>query len=77
MTEGGELRLPMASERKDEATAAGFGANGVPFFVVDRAVAASGAHPPEAMLQLLRQGWDAKPRIPVVTGGEACGPDGC
>ncbi len=66
-----------ADVHEDEQLAASFGASAVPFFVVDRAVAASGAHPPEAMLQLLRQGWDAKPRIPVVTGGEACGPDGC
>ena len=49
----------------------------MPFFVVDRAVAASGAHPADAMLQLLQQGWDAKPRMAVVTGGEVCGPDGC
>lgn len=63
--------------REDERTAASFGAGGVPFFVVDRAIGASGAHPADAMLQLLQQGWDAKPRVPVVTGGEACGPDGC
>lgn len=63
--------------REDEQTAASFGASAVPFFVVDRAVGASGAHPPEALLQLLQQGWDAKPRMSVVTGGEACGPDGC
>ncbi len=61
----------------DEQAAASFGASAVPFFVVDRAVGASGALPPDAMLQLLQQGWDAKPRIAVVTGGEACGPDGC
>ncbi len=63
--------------RDDERTASSFGASAVPFFVVDRAVAASGAHPAEAMLQLLQQGWDAKPRVPVVAGGEACGPEGC
>jgi len=63
--------------RDDERTAASFGASAVPFFVVDRAVAASGAHPAGAMLQLLQQGWDAKPRLAVVAGGETCGPDGC
>jgi len=63
--------------RADERAAASFGASAVPFFVVDRAVGASGALPPDAMLQLLQQGWDAKPRMAVVTGGEACGPDGC
>ena len=63
--------------RDDERTAASFGASAVPFFVVDRAVAASGAHSAEALLKLLQQGWDAKPRVPVVAGGDACGPDGC
>jgi len=62
--------------RDDERTAAALGAHAVPFFVVDRAVAASGAHPVDSMLELLQQGW-AKPRVPVVTGGEVCGPDGC
>ncbi len=63
--------------REDERAAASFGAHAVPFFVVDRAIAAQGAHPAEAMLELLQQGWDAKPRVPVVLGGEACGPEGC
>ncbi len=63
--------------REDERTASSFGASAVPFFVVDRAIGASGAHPADAMLQLLQQGWDAKPRMSVVSGGEACGPDGC
>lgn len=63
--------------REDEQTASSFGASAVPFFVVDRAIGASGAHPPEAMLQLLQQGWDAKPRLATVTGGDVCGPDGC
>jgi predicted DsbA family dithiol-disulfide isomerase len=43
-----------AEVREDERTAAALGINGVPFFVVDRARGASGAHPPEALLQLLR-----------------------
>ena len=63
--------------REDEALASGFGASAVPFFVVDRALGATGAHPAQSLLQLLQQGWDAKPRIPVIAGGEACGPDGC
>ncbi len=63
--------------RDDERTAAAFGAHAVPFFVVDRAVAASGAHPVDSMLRLLQQGWEAKPRVPVVIGSEVCGPDGC
>ncbi len=63
--------------RDDERTAAAFGAHAVPFFVVDRAVAASGAHPVGSMLQLLEQGWEARPHVPAVSGGEVCRPDGC
>jgi predicted DsbA family dithiol-disulfide isomerase len=63
--------------REDERTAMALGINAVPFFVVDRRVGAAGAHPPEALGELLRRGWEARSPIPVVTGGEACGPDGC
>jgi predicted DsbA family dithiol-disulfide isomerase len=44
-----------AEVREDERTAAGLGIHGVPFFVVDRAYGASGAQPPEALGELLRQ----------------------
>ena len=63
--------------REDERTAASFGAHAVPFFVADRAVAASGAHPADSLLELLERGWEAKPRVPVVAGGEACASGGC
>ena len=43
--------------RDDEHTAGQFGISAVPTFVVDRALGASGAHPPDALLELLRQGW--------------------
>ena len=42
-----------AEVREDERTAAALGITAVPFFVVDRAIAASGAQPPEILLQLL------------------------
>ena len=42
--------------REDERTAAALGIHAVPFFVVDRAVAASGAQPPEVLGELLRRG---------------------
>ena len=45
-----------AQVRDDERTAARLGIRAVPFFVVDRAIGASGAHPPEALVELLRQG---------------------
>ena len=45
--------------RDDERTAGRLGISAVPTFVVDRALAASGAQPPDALLGLLRQGWEA------------------
>lgn len=70
--------------RGDESTASSLGISAVPTFVVDRAIGASGAHPPEALLSLLQQGWERQ--APVIAGlggdagersGETCGPDGC
>lgn len=43
--------------RADERTAGELGISAVPTFVVDRKLGASGAQPPEALLDLLRQGW--------------------
>jgi predicted DsbA family dithiol-disulfide isomerase len=63
--------------RDDERTASQLGITGVPFFVVDRKIAASGAQSPDILLELLRQARPEEPAIPVVTGGDACGPDGC
>jgi predicted DsbA family dithiol-disulfide isomerase len=63
--------------REDERTAAAFGISAVPTFVVDRSLAASGAHPPEALLQLLEQGWANRPPVTIVADGESCGVDGC
>jgi predicted DsbA family dithiol-disulfide isomerase len=66
-----------AEVRDDERAAAQLGIHAVPFFVVDRAIGAAGAQPPEVMGELLRRGWEARAPISVVTGGDACGPDGC
>jgi predicted DsbA family dithiol-disulfide isomerase len=63
--------------RDDERTASQLGIGAVPFFVADRALGASGAQSPEVLLDFLRQGWERRPALPVVVGGEACGPDGC
>jgi predicted DsbA family dithiol-disulfide isomerase len=58
-----EVRATLATDRyadevrEDERTAARFGISAVPTFVVDRALGASGAQPPEALLELLREGW--------------------
>ncbi len=78
-----EVRQTLASDRyaaevrDDERTAAQFGIGAVPTFVVDRALGASGAHPPDALLQLLREGWANRAPVPVIAGGESCGPEGC
>jgi predicted DsbA family dithiol-disulfide isomerase len=66
-----------AEVRDDERTASAIGIQAVPFFVVDRKMGASGAHPPEALGELLRRGWEARPAIPVIAEGESCGVDGC
>jgi len=66
-----EVRTALAGDayadavRDDERTAAALGIQGVPMFVVDRALGASGAHPPEALLDLLRQGWEARAAAPT------------
>jgi predicted DsbA family dithiol-disulfide isomerase len=49
-----------ADVRHDERTAASLGISAVPFFVIDRAMGASGAHPPEVLAQLLERGWSVR-----------------
>jgi predicted DsbA family dithiol-disulfide isomerase len=81
-----EVRLALSDEsraariRDEEADARKLGITSVPTFVVDRALGASGAHPPDALLDLLRQGWAARTPVSALAGngaGEVCGPDGC
>jgi predicted DsbA family dithiol-disulfide isomerase len=43
--------------RDDERAADQFGISAVPTFVIDRRVGVSGAQPPDALLQFLREGW--------------------
>jgi predicted DsbA family dithiol-disulfide isomerase len=63
--------------REDERMAQAFGISAVPTFVVDRKLGASGAHPPEALLRLLDEGWTRREPAPaIVTGGETCDVDG-
>jgi predicted DsbA family dithiol-disulfide isomerase len=56
-----EVRAMLESDRfveevrDDERTAAGFGINGVPFFVLDRKIGVSGAQPVEVLLGALEQ----------------------
>jgi predicted DsbA family dithiol-disulfide isomerase len=66
-----------ADVRADETIGSALGITGVPFFVIDRAMGASGAQPAEVLLDFLQQGWDARPPLAVVADGATCGPDGC
>ncbi|HEY0217069.1 MAG TPA: DsbA family oxidoreductase [Cellulomonas sp.] len=66
--------------RADEAEAQALGVTGVPFFVVDRRLAVSGAQPVEMFRRLLAQGWSDAHPLTTLAGSadaEACGPDGC
>ncbi len=67
----------------DIREAAALGADGVPFFVIDRAYGVSGAQPPETFRSVLERAWSAShPQIEHVGAtdavtGDVCGPDGC
>lgn len=70
--------------RADEREAAALGANGVPFFVLDRKYGISGGQPAEVFTQALEQAWETyTPPVKLLpVGGVApedavCGPDGC
>ena len=49
----------------------------MPFFVVDRAFGASGAQAPEALGELLREGWESRSSLAEVAEGDSYGHDGC
>jgi len=60
----------------DQARA--FGANGVPFYVVDRKYGISGAQATEVFTQVLERAWEeSRPKLDLLDGADACGPDGC
>ena len=62
----------------DIAQARAYGANGVPFFVVDNKYGVSGAQPTELFAELLAKAWaEAHPSLQLVGDGTVCGPDGC
>ncbi|WP_433160890.1 DsbA family oxidoreductase [Kribbella sp. CA-247076] len=66
----------------DQAQALAYGANGVPFFVIDEKYGVSGAQPVEVFREALRRAnADRKPvtliSSPDATDDAACGPDGC
>lgn len=80
---GDEVRDVLSTDRygsavrDDERAAIALGIHAVPFFVVDRRLGASGAQPPEALLDLLRRARPREPAVEVVADGASCGPDGC
>ena len=66
----------------DQAQALAYGANGVPFFVIDEKYGVSGAQPVEVFQEAIRRvNADRKPvtliTAPGSTDDAACGPDGC
>ncbi|NGO12693.1 DsbA family oxidoreductase [Streptomyces sp. HC44] len=68
--------------RADEREAAELGANGVPFFVLDRKYGVSGAQPAEVFAQALEQAWGNRSPLKLIQDNspgdaDACGPDGC
>lgn len=78
-----EARAVLADEtayaeavRADEREAAELGANGVPFFVLDRKYGISGGQPAEVFTQALEQAWQGRTLQPVGGDADACGIDG-
>jgi predicted DsbA family dithiol-disulfide isomerase len=51
--------------RDDERTAHGAGISAVPCFVIDRKYGASGAQPPETLLEFLQHGWTQREAAPA------------
>ncbi|KAA2245430.1 DsbA family oxidoreductase [Chitinophaga agrisoli] len=64
---------------QDISEAAALGARGVPFFVIDRKYAVSGAQPEEVFLQALERSYKeyAKAGLEHGADGNVCGIDGC
>ncbi len=66
---------------QDVAEARALGVSGVPFFVLDRRYAISGAQPAEVFEQALAQAWEAghQPLQPAAASadGAACSAEGC
>ena len=70
--------------QRDLDEARELGVSGVPFYVLDRKLAVSGAQPVEVFAEALQRVWGGRrPKLEVVGGGRgespdaACGPDGC
>ncbi len=67
-----------AAVEQDIREAAALGANGVPFYVIDRRYGVSGAQPAETFVEVLDRAWqDAHPALQPVGDAGVCGPDSC
>ncbi|MEU9705971.1 DsbA family oxidoreductase [Streptomyces sp. NPDC047981] len=60
--------------RADEREAAELGANGVPFFVLDRRYGVSGGQPAEVFTQALEQAWQGRVLQPIGAADDAAAP---
>lgn len=63
--------------RADEERARMFGITGVPFFAIDEHYGVSGAQPPEALLDVLRQAWSETAVAPITASATSTSPGGC
>lgn len=79
-----EVRAVLQSDRyavevrADEAEAGRLGANGVPFFVIDRAFGVSGAQPSDLFTDVLERAWAQAHPLTMVSGDSAaCVGDAC
>ena len=64
--------------RRDEAEATAIGITGVPFFVIDRRYAISGAQPADVLLGALERAWSEQPLVLLdAAGAGACEGDAC
>jgi predicted DsbA family dithiol-disulfide isomerase len=65
----------------DIREAAALGANGVPFFVIDRKYGVSGAQPADMFVQVLERAWSEShlqlEHVGQTADHDVCGPDGC
>jgi predicted DsbA family dithiol-disulfide isomerase len=67
-----------AEVRSEEDEAHDLGITGVPFFVIGRRYAVSGAQPAEVLLRAVTAAWNELPQpAGVLAEGGICGPDGC
>jgi predicted DsbA family dithiol-disulfide isomerase len=80
-----EVRAMLASDlhaddvREEERDAQRLGIRGVPFFVIGRKWAVSGAQPAELLLSAIEKAWsELGPELETIgEGATVCGPDGC